>query len=848
MNAELWRKARDVFDTALERSPKERAAYVQSVAGHDAELLREVESLLSSHEASAGFLEDSPAPLLPLTESPAPEIGQHIGPWLLLREVGEGGAGIVYAAARDDSSYHKLVALKLLRSDRDSREMVRRFRLERQVLASLDHVNIARMLDAGTAEGGRPYLVMEFVEGVPIDQWCQTRSLTIEERLRLFLLVCDGVGYAHRNLVVHCDLKPANILVSSDGIPKLLDFGIAKLLRPELAPEGAITRPFGRMLTPEYASPEQIRGEPVKTTVDVYSLGVLLYRLLTGHFPYEFGSQSIVDIEKTICKVDARRPSTFDRALAGDLDAILLKALRKEPHLRYHSVETFAADVKAHLDGLPVSAHRGTVTYLTKKFIRRHRAVVLGTTAVVLALALSTGVAIYYARVANRRFQQARELTQFVLFRFDDAIRSGETTARSVLVRQGLEYLKRLSAESRPDDSLLREMANAYLKIGDIQGNPSASNLGDTSGARESFQHALELARQLGDDVLISRARIKLADVETLSGDRKAGLDLYQNALAALEKLPAVPENEQLRSEIIYKIGEAYSLLGDTKRSMDSIEKAVSIARRLYNQDPRNPDAKRIYAMTLERAGQNLTHSGDLEGGIARLSSASGLLEQLAQTTPESAVTARRAFACSLMLADALQRSGRRDEAERLFRRMLQTAESRLDRDPSNVLFKRDHYVTMARLAQLLESDPRNEKEARRLTTQVLEILAPLVMQHDAGDYELHQYGWLLVKTPFAELRNPAAAIPIAERAVLRTNGSQPALLDLLACAYAGTGDFESAIQTERKAIALLPPLDGTSKPNTLRQELEGNLKQFEESNEKAQKKKPVARGIVAKR
>lgn len=830
MNAELWRKARDIFDAALERPKIQRLEYVQAAVGDDAELLKEVESLLRSHEEASGFLEDSPAPLLPRTEAPTPEIGQHVGPWLLLREVGEGGTGIVYAAARDDSSYQKLVALKLLRPDRDSREMVRRFRLERQVLASLDHPNIARMLDASTADGVRPYLVMEFVEGIPIDRWCETRNLTIEEVLRLLLQVCDAVGYAHRNLIIHCDLKPANILVTSEGIPKLLDFGIAKLLRPELTQDGSITRAFGRMLTPDYASPEQIRGEPLRTTVDVYALGVLLYRLLTGQLPYEFPSSSMVDIERTVCQVEPRRPSFFNNKLAGDLDAILLMALRKEPHRRYQTVEQLATDIRNYLNELPVTARRGTVAYVTKKFILRHQVAVTATTLGIVLLAAAAGISTYYARIANRRFQQARELTHFVLFRFDDAIRSGQTTARSLLVKEGLEYLKRLSAEAKQDTTLAREMAEGYLKIGDIQGNPFVPNLGDVNGARRSFQNALEQAQQLKDSELIGRAQMRLADVETLAGDRRVGLNLYSDALTQLENLSPSSLKERLRAEATYKIGVAYSLLGDTKHAMENNQRASGIARRLFDQDPQDVESKRIYAMTLERAGQNLVQTGDMGNGIAKLSAALELLEQGAHQSPENEELARRAFACSTVLADALQQSGRADEAERLFRRTLQTAENRLSRDPSNVMFQRDRYVTMARLAQLLETNRAKQTEARQLTKQVLEILAPIVNQKDAGDYELHQYAWLLVKTRFPEFRNPSAAIPYAERAVLRTNSSQPALLDLLACAYAGVGDFQHAIQTERKAIALLPPVEDGGKPNALRKELETNLTQFEKA------------------
>ncbi len=829
MNADLWRRARDVFDAAVEKPPAERLTFARHAAGDDAELWREVESLLRSYEASNDLMERSPAPLIPLAGAPSPDEGQRFGPWRLLREVGEGGSGIVYAAARDDASYQKLVALKLLRPDRDSREMVRRFRMERQVLASLDHPNIGRMLDAGTSENGRPYLVMEFIEGVPIDQWCESRDLSTAARIRLFLLVCDAVGHAHRNLIVHCDLKPPNILVTSEGVPKLLDFGIAKLLRPELAPEGMITRSvFGRMLTPEYASPEQIRGEPVRTAVDIYSLGVLLYRLLTSHHPYSFPSESMVDIERTICQVEPKRPSQYVPRLRGDLDAILLKALRKEPHLRYESVEQFAADLRSYLEGRPVAAHRSTFQYRAGKFIRRNWGVVAATTAAVLLLTGSAAISIYYARAANARFQQARELTRFMIFRFDDAIRQGQTNARRVLVSEGLGYIQRLSLEAGSDPSLARELADSYVKMGDIQGNPYLSNLGDAQGARRSYEAALAQAERLQDPLLMAKARIKLGDLDSISGDRARGLRYYEEALRTLPD-SAPPGLLRWRAEATYKRGIIYSHQGNAKRALASYEEAAGLARRLTEQDRNDGEIRRLYASCLQGAGEVLAESGDPIGGIARLSAAADTLERMASANPESEELSRQWFGASMMLADVLQKSGRHAEAAQSFRQMLRTAEGRLERDPSNARFQRDRWVSMARLAQVLETMPAAQGEARSLTASVLRHLEPLVAQPQASAYDLHYAAWLMVKTPFAELRNPAAAIPLIRRAIEQTNSTQPALLDLLACAQAGTGDFAAALRTEREALALLPPRESGAAATGLRKELEANLAEFEQ-------------------
>jgi tetratricopeptide (TPR) repeat protein/predicted Ser/Thr protein kinase len=827
VTAEQWRKARDLFDAALSLPPEERQGFVRARTATEPELLAEVESLLAAHAQSEGRYETGPAALIP-RENPSPETGRRIGPWRLLREVGEGGAGIVYAAARDDSSYQKIVALKLMRPDRESREMVRRFKLERQVLASLDHPHISRMLDAGTADGGRAYLVMEFVEGVPLDQWIASRELSIEDKLRLFLNVADAVGYAHRNLVVHCDLKPANILVNTDGEPKLLDFGIAKLLRPEFSADLGITRPFGRMMTPEYASPEQVRGEPVKVSVDIYALGLLLYRMLTGKPPYEFPSASMIDIERTICQTEPKRPSAIDPRITGDIDAIVMTALAKDPHERYPTVDQFASDLRNYLEGKPVTARDGGVLYRARKFINRNRLTVATAALTAVALAAAAGVSIYYASVANRRFEQANDLARFVIFRFDDAIRAGQTAARRVLVSEGLVYLERLSSEAGSDATLRGELAAAYLKMGDIQGNPFEQNLGDLRGARKSFETALSLAQTARDAHLEATAQIKLADLEAVGGDRHRGLRLYQQAIARIEQLPRNDDSQKLLGETLLKAAWTQAQGGDPKSAQEVYERAIGVTRRLFDTAPADLEAKLLYARVLERAGSNQAELGDKSGGIGRLFEASSLMEQMAAGYPANLELARRAFACSMVLADVLKKSGREREAEDLSRTMLAGAEERLRKDPSNVQFQRDRYAAMGRLAELLEGNPVRRNEAYDLTRKSLAILRPIVAAPDASEYALHQYAWLLVRTPFPDLRDPKAAVVYAQRAVDSSNGTEPALLDLLAQAYCAAGEPGKAVEVSRRALALLPAVDPGSPKTALRVELETNLADFE--------------------
>jgi serine/threonine protein kinase/Tol biopolymer transport system component/tetratricopeptide (TPR) repeat protein len=391
---ERWKQIEGVFDAAIDLAPAEREAYLTTACGGDAELRRQVELLIRSHEEAGAFIEE-PAVAGVLSEGgkfeeEAPFIGRRVGSYRLVRELGRGGMGAVYLAVRADDEFQKRVAVKLVKRGMDTDFILRRFRQERQILASLEHQNIARLLDGGTTDDGLPYFVMEYIEGLPVNQFSDAHKLSTPERLRLFLKVCSAVSYAHHNLVIHRDLKPSNVLVMADGTPKLLDFGIAKLLNPEMGGRALDPTTLAmRLMTPEYASPEQVRGETVTMVSDVYSLGVLLYDLLTGHRPYTLRSRSPEEIARVICEQEPERPSVavnlievisshgrepleitpdsvsrvrdgnlekLRRQLSGSIDNIVLKSLRKEPQRRYQSVEEFARDIEHYLEGRPVSA------------------------------------------------------------------------------------------------------------------------------------------------------------------------------------------------------------------------------------------------------------------------------------------------------------------------------------------------------------------------------------------------------------------------------------------------------------------------------------------------------------
>jgi len=429
------------LQAALDTAPADRALLLDQACAGDSSLRAEVESLLVYDERAEGLLETPAIGSTAMMRSEgeaAPMEGRLVGPYKIIRRIGHGGMGTVYLAARADDQYNKRVAIKLVRRGMDTEFIVSRFRHERQILASLDHPNIAKLFDGGTTEDGLPYFVMEYIEGLTIDQYCDANRLPTVERLKLFRAICSAVHYAHQNLVVHRDIKPSNILVTSDGVPKLLDFGIAKLLNPELYAQTIVPTAIQlRLMTPDYASPEQVRGQSITTASDTYSLGVLLYELLTGHRPYRLMSSLPQEIERIICEQEPDKPSTainrtvdtvsadgtsrvslspeivsqtregqpekLRRKLAGDLDNIILMAMRKEPRRRYASVEQFSDDIRRHLEGLPVLARKDAFTYRAGKFIQRNKV------ALVVSLMIAVLIASSIIAIINQSSKAARE-------------------------------------------------------------------------------------------------------------------------------------------------------------------------------------------------------------------------------------------------------------------------------------------------------------------------------------------------------------------------------------------------------------------------------------------------------
>ena len=609
MNAQEWAQAKEILYAALELPADERQQFLERACEGRPDLLAEVSSLVEAHAASSllNTMGWDPEP----REATMPP-GTKIGPYAVVEELGRGGMGAVYLALRDDGLYQQQVAIKVVKRGMDSDFILRRFHYERQILAFLNHPYIATMLDGGTTEDGRPYFVMEYVTGQPIVDFVREQKLNREQRLRLFCQVCEAVAYAHRNLIVHRDLKPANIFVTPDGTPRLLDFGVATLTVPDLQANLSTARTVSnRMLTPSYASPEQFRGEQVTTTSDIYSLGAILYEILTGVRAHRIEVGSYDEIYRVICEQEVVRPSLAVRGgspmalssgeLRGDLDRIILKALHKEASRRYQSVDQLADDIGRYLAGRPVRAQDDSWAYRASKFVSRHRFSVAASAVAVICLVGGLAATIWQARQASierdraqRRFNDVRRLaTTFLMDHDAIAALPGGTELRRTLITRSLQYLDSLAHESTDDISLQRELALAYEKMGDVQGRQDGPNLGDTAAALASYTKALAIRES------IVKARPK---------DEEAQADLAR----AMERLSG-----------------ALKIAGNFQEALTLDRRNLEIRERLFRVSKNPVEAKRQLAAGYTNLGGSLSHFGDWAGVIDARRKALALYESL---------------------------------------------------------------------------------------------------------------------------------------------------------------------------------------------------------------------------
>jgi len=739
---ERWKEIEAVFEKALELSTNARTAFLEKSCDGDEELRREVESLLESHASAGSFIDERTLFIsnedLKDKEEGVP-VGQLIGAYRTVREIGRGGMGAVYLAERADEQYRKQVAIKLIKRGMDTDSVLRHFRNERQILAGFDHPNIARLFDGGTTDNGLPYFVMEYVEGLPINEYCAAHKISLVERLKLFREVCAAVSYAHRHTVIHRDIKMSNILVTNDGTPKLLDFGIAKILQPGGGAEALMTMTGVRPMTPEYASPEQVRGEPVTTASDVYSLGIVLYELLVGRSPYRFTSRSPLDIAREITDTEPPRPSTAvvrgeeakrnatgirnSKALKGDLDNIVLMALRKEPERRYQSVEQFSEDIYRHLGNRPVLARRDTVRYRAAKFIQRNKLAVTAALLILVSLVaglIATTWQAHRATVekarAEKRFNDVRHLAHSVLFDYHDAVKNlpGATAVRERLVKDALAYLDSLNSEAASDPALQRELAAAYERVGDVRGEVYGASIGDMSGALDSYHKALRIREALvaanPHDVNNRRGLadscMKIGTQLQDTTDAARGLDYLRKACALYQQLATEQrDNSDIRdylSRSHNELGMALQNWGNPAEALKNHREALRLRKELLAVDPRNDLYRRHLAITYWDIGQALMRSGDINAALEANRNCMDLCVPLFAENPTN-IKDRARVAISYQM-DGEYRALAGDVAGALesFRKKLQLDEQNLNDDPANAQARSDVAYSWSRIGEIL--------------------------------------------------------------------------------------------------------------------------------------------------
>jgi tetratricopeptide (TPR) repeat protein len=599
-----------MLSQALDLSEAERDDFLADAIRKEPALRTEVLALFEEMRRTSGFLD--PPPDMPEPVSIDGEAS--LGSYRVIGELGKGGMGVVHLAERSDGQFTRRVAIKRVHSAAPGADVLRRFRHEREILARLDHPNIARLLDAGLDSGGIPYLVMEHVEGVPVTLHCRRHALSVPQRLTLFVKVCAAVQHAHQNLVIHRDIKPGNILVTDAGEPKLLDFGIAKILDDAVA--GDATQTVNRALTLDYASPEQVRGSPVTTASDVYSLGVVLYEILADRRPHEVATESLSEAVRLVCESTPPPPSKAApqerrSELAGDLDSMVGKAMEKAAADRYASAAELADDVAAHLQHLPVKARRPAFGYVARKFVRRHRAGAAVAATLLLLLLGGVAAVLRQARVARaervraqRRFEQVRELAHYVIYDLQDGISklAGSTELRKAMVERSLTYLDSLAGEAEGDPGLQKELAGAYARLGEVLGRPMAANLGDPDGARASYAKA----RALLDDVItrnptdtdarrdLGRLLLHLAGTYVTEQQAQAAGPLA-DSMAIWEKL--VQEDATNEQNLRGLASAHFSASAQKDQMRPHMERALQLFEALLAMKPDDPNRKRNVAL-----------------------------------------------------------------------------------------------------------------------------------------------------------------------------------------------------------------------------------------------------------
>jgi eukaryotic-like serine/threonine-protein kinase len=815
-NEREYEHVMQIVDVLMDCEPSEREHRLNEECAGDESLRAEVEKLLAEDNPASRFLEESP---LNAFAQPAPSVadqfvGQQVGSYRITEEIGSGGMGAVYKAARADDQYRTEVAIKLIKRGMDTDAVLRQFRNERQILANLQHPNIARLLDGGSTDTGLPYFVMEYIDGKPINLYCDEHNLTTLERLELFRTVCAALSYAHRNLVIHRDLKPSNILVTADGIPKLLDFGIAKLLHGETGATMTVATAVElRAMTPEYASPEQVRGEAITTSSDVYSLGVLLYELLTGHRPYRFKTRRPEEVARVISEVEPQRPSDSiadlrirdtetttnpqptvgnPKSLRGDVDNIVLKALRKQPERRYSSVEQLSEDIRRHMEGLPVSARKDTVGYRTQKFIQRHRAGVVAGSLVLAALIAGMATTLWQVRVARseraraeRRFNDVRHLANSFMFEVHDEIDKGPLKAKELVVKKALEYLDSLSKEAVNDHGLQSELATAYSRIGLIQAGGLLSNLSDTKGAFESYRKAVAIRENLAAlEPNNQEARYLLASSYNYTGELIAihlakpaeALPYSRKAQALLEPLVAAhPTRREFRQELASayrQIAEATNNISEANAEERSVArelhlKAVALYAALASEDPSDLEIQRRLGSVYASLANRMNGDGKIAESLEYFRKAQAVDERLI-AADKNHIAYRRQSAVTLSnIGVALLKLGDRTGALEHARKALALYEALAEQDKNDANARKDLAIGYRNLGQA-SADAGDKAGAAESCLKAIAIFEDLTHKDPNNAYNHRQLGltYLRFSQMMSGMNDSSRAITYGNQAV----------------------------------------------------------------------------------
>jgi eukaryotic-like serine/threonine-protein kinase len=657
MDANFWRKANSLFEAALEKAPPERSAYLSTVCAGDTELLQAVQDLLCSFELATGFfdrMEEELSGAMADAQADPLRVGTLVGDYEIVERIAAGGMAVVYRARRHNRDFEQEVALKVLKRGLDTADLLRRFRAEKQILARLQHPDIAHLYDGGMTAEGMPFFVMELIQGQPLGDYARSHHLTLPQRIELFLRICRAVQFAHRNLIIHRDLKPTNVLITADGTPKLLDFGIAKLLNPEEeAASALITQPENRLLTPDYAAPEQIDDRVITTSTDQYQLGLMLYELLTERHPFELRQKSLTERRMIILQQPPSAPSTqvtnsrLARQLRGDLDTIILTALRKEPERRYESVGQLAEDLEAYLAERPVRAQPDTYRYRLRKFYQRNRIPVLGSALAIFMLALLTTV---YTMALTRERDRAQaeaekasrtaEFMQSLFYQANELTQQGEALSADELLSLGLERLDTMQADPALKGYLYQAIGLTYM------------GMGLEESAEGPLKRALalrppgEAPTQAASDAYLTLGSIYMAQGEIPRAD-----SLLSLAWEITQQLPQSAYSSDIN--LLVSLAEINLHQEQYEAAEDFAQQAE--ARALA----RNDTLSHYYANVLFAKGYLYMEQGKLDQAIAAMQE----MRQLALDQSNGAPTPLLAGS-SHNLAETLMRAGRIYEAQ----------------------------------------------------------------------------------------------------------------------------------------------------------------------------------------